>query len=131
MGRGGKGKHKKSRDWYEIKLMGRLPIDDLLHIVGTGMSKQDIHNFFNEKLGLGDNTVELSDLIDDAKAVRNVSNDIVDDILKQGIKHNRIKHRLPFKGGSETARFGYYYKTSNGVEWIKNIREFRIKQKKL
>jgi len=47
MGKGGKGKSKKSVDWYEIKLIVQLPPEDRLHESGTGMSKQNIYDFFS------------------------------------------------------------------------------------
>jgi len=42
LGKGGGGKRKKSSDWYEHRLMGRLPVDDLINEPNTGMSKQNI-----------------------------------------------------------------------------------------
>jgi len=129
LGRGGKGKSKKSIDWYEIKLMGQLPLDDNIHIPDTGMSKQDIYNFFDKQLGLSEKSTSIDDLVDDADASRKVSKKMVDQILERGKKNFRIKFRPPFK--DEKARFGYYYKTSKGAMWIKNIRDFRRKQKEL
>jgi hypothetical protein len=127
LGRGGKGKSKKSTDWYETKLMIALPSDELLHVPDTGLSKTDIFNFFIKKSRIEEKMA--SELMDDANAVRNASTKMVERILATGIKNKRIKHRQRYP--DETARFGYYYKTIIGEEWIKLKREHRRKEKEL
>lgn len=130
MGRGGKGKSKKSVDWYTIKLIGQLPSEDLLHQPDTGMSKQDIYNFFDKHRGIYYKTeLKDDDLVDDANASRKVSKKIIDQILETGIAYFKIKHRPAYK--TETARLGYYYKTQKGASWIDLKREYRIKEKEI
>jgi len=126
LGKGGKGKSKKSVDWYQIKLMIALPTDELLHESDTGMSKQDIYNFFDKESGINAIT---SELIDDANATRKASKTMIDNVLELGIKNKRIKHRPRYP--NEKARFGYYYKTIIGEEWIKLKREHRRKEREL
>ena len=125
MGKGGRGKSKKSRDWYEIKLMIALPSDELLHEPDTGMSKQDIYNFFDKESGMN---ALASELIDDANDVRKASKKMIDPVLEIGIKNKRIKFRPPFK--NEKTR-GSYYKTIIGEDWIKLKREHRRSLKEL
>jgi len=73
--------------------------------------------------------IELDESEDYEEVSRSVSKKIVDQILERGEKSHRIKHRPRYT--DETARFGYYYRTTTGDKWISLKREFRSREKAL